>query len=110
MNMFDNECVWQWICFLTPPFLCSLFDSDGSVFYGVTFEDGEVRESVESHLVAACSNDTNDNNDNNDNKKVDEREVEGETVEQVIERRRSFRKQKRDKEKEDRDIQKNLER
>ena len=31
---------------------CSLFDSDGSVFYGVTFEDGEVRESVESHLVA----------------------------------------------------------
>ena len=31
---------------------CSLFDSDGSVFYGVTFEDGEVRESVESDLVA----------------------------------------------------------
>jgi hypothetical protein len=93
---------------LTPPFLCSLFDSDGSVFYGVTFEDGEVRESVESHLVAACSNDNN--NDNNDNKKVGQREVEGETVEQVIERRRSFRKQKRDKEKEDRDIQKNLER
>ena len=46
--------------FFTPSFYttaCSLFDSDGSVFYGITFEDGEVRESVESDLVAydACN-------------------------------------------------------